>query len=163
MFDIEKLKSIQPQNKQKTKRKRRTKAEMEEARRLEAEQEEKPKSSYWDNCPPMKTLEDICDEQIQQAIDEGREDAYEDLRNDFERGNIVYLVDYNPLMQTLTQYSLQVFTVYAKAVVCYNMKGNGKFICFNLKDSKKCVFKDPREAKAYYNKLKEKVNINNYI
>lgn len=39
MFDIEKLKSIQPQNKQKPKRKRRTKAEMEEVRRLEAELE----------------------------------------------------------------------------------------------------------------------------
>lgn len=35
MFDIKKLKSIQPQNKQKPKRKRRIKAEMEEARRLD--------------------------------------------------------------------------------------------------------------------------------
>lgn len=35
MFDIKKLKSIQSQNKQKPKRKRRTKAEMEEARRLD--------------------------------------------------------------------------------------------------------------------------------
>lgn len=34
MFDIKKLKSIQSQNKQKPNRKRRTKAEMEEARRL---------------------------------------------------------------------------------------------------------------------------------
>lgn len=152
---------------EKPKRHRRTKSEMEAFRQsLQEKKEQKQKKSeksYWDSCPPMKTLEDICDEQIQQAIDEGREDAYEDLRNDFERGNIVYLVDYNPLMQTLTQYSLQVFTVYAKVVVCYNMKGNGEFICFSLKDSKQCVFKDPRDARTYYNKLKETIKINNYI
>lgn len=160
MFDIEKLKSIQPQNKQKPKRKRRTKAEMEEARRLEAEQQkETSKSNYWDNCPPMKTADDISDEQIQKAIERGDEDAYEDLRTDFERGDIVYLVDYNKFTNTVTQYNLKVYTVYAKACVCRNDSGEGEAICFNLKDSKECVFKDPREAHKYYKHIKHIYNI----
>lgn len=147
---LEKLKTVKTITNTKPKRKRRTKAEMEEANRLEAEQ----KSSYWDNCSPMKTADDISDEQIQKAIERGDEDAYEDLRTDFERGDIVYLVDYNKFTNTVTQYNLKVYTVYAKACVCRNDSGEGEAICFNLKDSKECVFKDPREAHKYYKHIK---------
>ena len=147
---LEKLKTVKTITDTKPKHKRRTKAEMEEAHKLEAEQ----KSSYWDNCPPMKTADDISDEQIQKAIERGDEDAYEDLRTDFERGDIVYLVDYNKFTNTVTQYNLKVYTVYAKACVCRNDSGEGEAICFNLKDSKECVFKDPREAHKYYKHIK---------
>ena len=155
---LEKLKTVKTITDTKPKRKRRTKAEMEEARRLE-EKKEKTKSSYWDNCPPMKTADDISDEQIQKAIERGDEDAYEDLRTDFERGDIVYLVDYNKFTNTVTQYNLKVYTVYAKACVCRNDSGEGEAICFNLKDSKECVFKDPREAHKYYKHIKHIYNI----
>ena len=155
---LEKLKTVKTITDTKPKRKRRTKAEMEEAHRLE-EKKEKPKSSYWDNCPPMKTADDISDEQIQKAIERGDEDAYEDLRTDFERGDIVYLVDYNKFTNTVTQYNLKVYTVYAKACVCRNDSGEGEAICFNLKDSKECVFKDPREAHKYYKHIKHIYNI----
>ena len=150
---LEKLKTVKTitntKIEEKPKRKRRTKAEMEEAHRLEEKKE-----SYWDNCPPMKTADDISDEQIQKAIERGDEDAYEDLRTDFERGDIVYLVDYNKFTNTVTQYNLKVYTVYAKACVCRNDGGEGEAICFNLKDSKECVFKDPREAHKYYKHIK---------
>ena len=155
---LEKLKTVKTITNAKPKRKRRTKAEMEEAHRLE-EKKEKTKSSYWDNCPPMKTADDISDEQIQKAIERGDEDAYEDLRTDFERGDIVYLVDYNKFTNTVTQYNLKVYTVYAKACVCRNDGGEGEAICFNLKDSKECVFKDPREAHKYYKHIKHIYNI----
>lgn len=155
---LEKLKTVKTITDTKPKRKRRTKAEMEEAHRLEAEQETS-KSNYWDNCPPMKTADDISDEQIQKAIERGDEDAYEDLRTDFERGDIVYLVDYNKFTNTVTQYNLKVYTVYAKACVCRNDSGEGEAICFNLKDSKECVFKDPREAHKYYKHIKHIYNI----
>ena len=155
---LEKLKTVKTITDTKPKRKRRTKAEMEEARMLEAEQEIS-KSNYWDNCPPMKTADDISDEQIQKAIERGDEDAYEDLRTDFERGDIVYLVDYNKFTNTVTQYNLKVYTVYAKACVCRNDGGEGEAICFNLKDSKECVFKDPREAHKYYKHIKHIYNI----
>lgn len=155
---LEKLKTVKTITDTKPKRKRRTKAEMEEAHRLE-EKKEKTKSSYWDNCPPMKTADDISDEQIQKAIERGDEDAYEDLRTDFERGDIVYLVDYNKFTNTVTQYNLKVYTVYAKACVCRNDSGEGEAICFNLKDSKECVFKDPREAHKYYKHIKHIYNI----
>lgn len=152
---LEKLKTVKTitnaKIEEKPKRKRRTKAEMKE----EAEQKE----SYWDNCPPMKTADDISDEQIQKAIERGDEDAYEDLRTDFERGDIVYLVDYNKFTNTVTQYNLKVYTVYAKACVCRNDSGEGEAICFNLKDSKECVFKDPREAHKYYKHIKHIYNI----
>ena len=105
---LEKLKTVKTITNTKPKRKRRTKAEMEEAHRLEAEQKTS-KSNYWDNCPPMKTADDISDEQIQKAIERGDEDAYEDLRTDFERGDIVYLVDYNKFTNTVTQYNLKVY------------------------------------------------------
>ena len=158
---LEKLKTVKTITNTKPKRKRRTKAEMEEAHKLEAEQKEtsKSSSSYWDNCPPMKTADDISDEQIQKAIERGDEDAYEDLRTDFERGDIVYLVDYNKFTNTVTQYNLKVYTVYAKACVCRNDSGEGEAICFNLKDSKECVFKDPREAHKYYKHIKHIYNI----
>ena len=155
---LEKLKTVKTITNTKPKRKRRTKAEMEEAHKLE-EKKEKTKSSYWDNCPPMKTADDISDEQIQKAIERGDEDAYEDLRTDFERGDIVYLVDYNKFTNTVTQYNLKVYTVYAKACVCRNDSGEGEAICFNLKDSKECVFKDPREAHKYYKHIKHIYNI----
>ena len=155
---LEKLKTVKTITDTKPKRKRRTKAEMEEAHKLEAKKE-KTKSSYWDNCPPMKTADDISDEQIQKAIERGDEDAYEDLRTDFERGDIVYLVDYNKFTNTVTQYNLKVYTVYAKACVCRNDSGEGEAICFNLKDSKECVFKDPREAHKYYKHIKHIYNI----
>ena len=155
---LEKLKTVKTITDTKPKRKRRTKAEMEEVHRLE-EEKEKTKSSYWDNCPPMKTADDISDEQIQKAIERGDEDAYEDLRTDFERGDIVYLVDYNKFTNTVTQYNLKVYTVYAKACVCRNDSGEGEAICFNLKDSKECVFKDPREAHKYYKHIKHIYNI----
>ena len=155
---LEKLKTVKTITDTKPKRKRRTKSEMEEAHRLE-EKKEKTKSSYWDNCPPMKTADDISDEQIQKAIERGDEDAYEDLRTDFERGDIVYLVDYNKFTNTVTQYNLKVYTVYAKACVCRNDSGEGEAICFNLKDSKECVFKDPREAHKYYKHIKHIYNI----
>ena len=155
---LEKLKTVKTITNTKPKRKRRTKAEMEEAHRLEAEQKTS-KSNYWDNCPPMKTADDISDEQIQKAIERGDEDAYEDLRTDFERGDIVYLVDYNKFTNTVTQYNLKVYTVYAKACVCRNDGGEGEAICFNLKDSKECVFKDPREAHKYYKHIKHIYNI----
>ena len=153
---LEKLKTVKTITNTKPKRKRRTKAEMEEAHRLEAEQKTS-KSNYWDNCPPMKTADDISDEQIQKAIERGDEDAYEDLRTDFERGDIVYLVDYNKFTNTVTQYNLKVYTVYAKACVCRNDSGEGEAICFNLKDSKECVFKDPREAHKYYKHIKQHI------
>ena len=160
---LEKLKTVKTitdtKIEEKPKRKRRTKAEMEEAHRLETEQKGTSKSSYWDNCPPMKTADDISDEQIQKAIERGDEDAYEDLRTDFERGDIVYLVDYNKFTNTVTQYNLKVYTVYAKACVCRNDSGEGEAICFNLKDSKECVFKDPREAHKYYKHIKHIYNI----
>ena len=160
---LEKLKTVKTitnaKIEEKPKRKRRTKAEMEEAHRLEIEQKETSKLSYWDNCPPMKTADDISDEQIQKAIERGDEDAYEDLRTDFERGDIVYLVDYNKFTNTVTQYNLKVYTVYAKACVCRNDSGEGEAICFNLKDSKECVFKDPREAHKYYKHIKHIYNI----
>ena len=160
---LEKLKTVKTitnaKIEEKPKRKRRTKAEMKEAYKLEAEQKEKPKSNYWDNCPPMKTADDISDEQIQKAIERGDEDVYEDLRTDFERGDIVYLVDYNKFTNTVTQYNLKVYTVYAKACVCRNDGGEGEAICFNLKDSKECVFKDPREAHKYYKHIKHIYNI----
>ena len=156
---LEKLKTVKTitnaKIEEKPKRKRRTKAEI----RLETEQKETSKSSYWDNCPPMKTADDISDEQIQKAIERGDEDAYEDLRTDFERGDIVYLVDYNKFTNTVTQYNLKVYTVYAKACVCRNDSGEGEAICFNLKDSKECVFKDPREAHKYYKHIKHIYNI----
>ena len=155
---LEKLKTVKTITDTKPKRKRRTKAEMEEVHRLE-EKKEKTKSSYWDNCPPMKTADDISDEQIQKAIERGDEDAYEDLRTDFERGDIVYLVDYNKFTNTVTQYNLKVYTVYAKACVCRNDSGEGEAICFNLKDSKECVFKDPRKAHKYYKHIKHIYNI----
>ena len=155
---LEKLKTVKTITDTKPKSKRRTKAEMEEVHRLE-EKKEKTKSSYWDNCPPMKTADDISDEQIQKAIERGDEDAYEDLRTDFERGDIVYLVDYNKFTNTVTQYNLKVYTVYAKACVCRNDSGEGEAICFNLKDSKECVFKDPREAHKYYKHIKHIYNI----
>ena len=156
---LEKLKTVKTitnaKIEEKPKRKRRTKAEI----RLETEQKETSKSSYWDNCPPMKTADDISDEQIQKAIERGDEDAYEDLRTDFERGDIIYLVDYNKFTNTVTQYNLKVYTVYAKACVCRNDSGEGEAICFNLKDSKECVFKDPREAHKYYKHIKHIYNI----
>lgn len=160
MFDIEKLKSIQPQNKQKPKRKRRTKAEMEEARRLEAEQKEKPikksKSSYWDNCPPMKTTDDICREKLQEAIDKNLPDSDFDFREKYQKGNIVYFVEYNKFSNSVDYNKITITTVYPRFVVGF--VDNGEAHPFGYSDRNN-VFNLPKDAERYIKKLKKKANM----
>lgn len=159
MFDIEKLKSIQPQNKQKPKRKRRTKAEMEEARRLEAEQKiKKSKSNYWDNCPPMKTTDDICREKLQEAIDKNLPDSDFDFREKYQKGNIVYFVEYNKFSNSVDYNKITITTVYPRFVVGF--VDNGEAHPFGYSDRNN-VFNLPKDAERYIKKLKKEGKYSN--
>jgi hypothetical protein len=176
-MNLDKLKSLKPTTDVepvKKKRKRRTKAEMAEARRLEEakkleieteplnEPEPEPKkkkkkkeSAYWDNLPPMKTSEQVSDEMIQKAIDNNYDDPYFDFRIDYEKGQKIWYVDYNKICNTVELRELVLNTVYSRVMIGYVDNGEARDIPYAQRD---LVFLTPRDAedtlKEYKKKLK---------
>jgi hypothetical protein len=157
----------------KKKRKRRTKAEMAEARKLEEakkleaeiepldEPEPEPKrkkkkkeSAYWDNLPPMKTSEQVSDEMIQKAIDNNYDDPYFDFRIDYEKGQKIWYVDYNKICNTVELRELVLNTVYSRVMIGYVDNGEARDIPYAQRD---LVFLTPRDAEATLKEYKKKL------
>lgn len=131
----------------KKKRKRRTKAEMKEARRLEAEQKEKKrrrrKGSYWDNLPPMKTKEEVCQEMLNKAKSLNYEEPEFDFRDDFASRDNLYFCEVNKLFKTVKLLEVKVSTVYPRSIITYIDNGEAHIITYSDKDY---VFRNRFEA-----------------
>lgn len=173
-MNLDKLKSLKPTTDVepvKKKRKRRTKAEMAEARKLEEakklEAETKPldseepkrkkkkkESAYWDNLPPMKTSEQVADEMIQKAIDNNYDDPYFDFRIDYEKGQKIWYVDYNKICNTVELMELVLNTVYSRVMIGYVDNGEARDIPYAQRD---LVFLTPRDAEKKLKEYRKKV------
>lgn len=156
-MDLEKLKSLSPTTK--PKRKRRTKAEMEEARRLEAEntstkKRKKKKDDYWDNLPEMITAEQVADAMIQKAIDNNYEEPHFDFRIDYEKGQKIWYIDYNKFCNTVQLMELTLNTVYSRVMIGYVDNGEARDISYTQRD---LVFLTPRDAESKLKEYKKKV------
>lgn len=173
-MNLDKLKSLKPTTDVepvKKKRKRRTKAEMAEARRLEEakkletetepldepepkRKKKKKESAYWDNLPPMKTSEQVSDEMIQKAIDNNYDDPYFDFRIDYEKGQKIWYVDYNKICNTVELMELVLNTVYSRVMIGYVDNGEARDIPYAQRD---LVFLTPRDAETTLKEYKKKI------
>lgn len=97
------------------------------------------------------TSETLSERQIQKAKEQGLDNWEYDLRNDYERGNIVYYVEVNPYCHTKELIDCKVRTVYAKSMICTIEDGECRVI--GIEDIDK-VFITKKDAMRYYKHIK---------
>lgn len=161
-----------PQNDGKPKRVRRTKAELIAAgyydkdktkvnttktKEIKVETKEKGKNKDADRSHLFaqggKTIEQVSTQAIQKAQERGDENWEQDFRNDYEQGQKIYYIEINELCHTKELLELYVGTVYSKVMICWIDKGESHPI--GIQDADK-IFKDEKEAKKYYSKVRIK-------
>jgi hypothetical protein len=133
------------------KRKRRTKAEMEAARNAE-------NNSLFDNFeikeekPEYKPLthDEFCELELKKAHDENLENPDFDFRNFYEKGNIVWFVNYSEKLGEKTIHKLYLRTIYPRMMVGSQEKGCCHCIGYKQKDQ---VFSTSKEADTYFQSL----------
>lgn len=97
------------------------------------------------------TAETLSERQINKAKEQGLENWEHDLRNDYERGNIVYYVEINPYCHTKELIDCKVRTVYAKSMICTIEDGECRVI--GIEDIDK-VFATKKDANHYYKHIR---------
>lgn len=139
---IEKIKPIKPINKKTKKTK-------------EKSQPKKKKNSNESFMGFGLTTEQICDNMLKEAKLYELENPYFDFRNDYERGEIIYYVYRNKITKTVSLKELKVSTVYPRAVIGYQDKGEA--ICVDYTD-RDYVFRTPKEAEKCLKSVQKKGN-----
>lgn len=158
-----------PQNDDKPKRIRRTKAELIAAgyydkdktqptvKAKEIKTETKGKNKDADRSylftQSGKTIEQVSTQAIEKAKERGDANWEQDFRNDYEQGQKIYYVEINELCHTKELLELYVGTVYSKVMICWIDRGESHSI--GIVDADK-IFKDEKEAKKYYAKVRVK-------
>lgn len=99
------------------------------------------------------TVDQLSEQQIARAKERGDENWESDFRNDYESGQKIYYIEINPLCHTKELLELYVGTVYSKIMVCWVDKGESHSI--GIDDADK-IFRDEKEAKKYYSKVRIK-------
>lgn len=97
------------------------------------------------------TAETLSERQIQKAKEQGLDNWEYDLRNDYERGNIVYYVEVNPYCHTKELIDCKVRTVYAKSMICTIEDGECRVI--GIEDIDK-VFVTKKDAARCYKHIR---------
>lgn len=100
-----------------------------------------------------KTVEQISTQAIEKAKERGDANWEQDFRNDYEQGQKIYYVEINELCHTKELLELYVGTVYSKVMICWVDRGESHSI--GMDDADK-IFKDEKEAKKYYSKVRVK-------
>ena len=90
---------------------------------------------------------------IEKAKERGDENWEHDFRNDYEQGQKIYYVEINELCHTKELLELYVGTVYSKVMICWVDRGESHSI--GMDDADK-IFKDEKEARKYYAKVRVK-------
>lgn len=158
-----------PQNDGKPKRVRRTKAELIAAgyydkdktkptvKAKEVKTETKGRNKDADRSHLFaqggKTVEQVSTQAIQKAQERGDANWEQDFRNDYEQGQKIYYVEINELCHTKELLELYVGTVYSKVMICWVEKGESHSI--GMDDADK-IFREEKEARKYYNKVRVK-------
>ena len=100
-----------------------------------------------------KTIEQVSTQAIQKAQERGDANWEQDFRNDYEQGQKIYYVEINELCHTKELLELYVGTVYSKVMICWVDRGESHSI--GMDDADK-IFKDEKEARKYYSKVRVK-------
>lgn len=106
----------------------------------------------------MKTMDEICEEQIQRAKDKNLPNPDFDFRNSYSKGQIIYYVETNELVGTKKMLELKISSVYPRAIIAYEDMGMAHTIGF---EDDEMIFLDRRDAESVYesttveNKLEE--------
>jgi hypothetical protein len=160
--EMEEARRLEAEQKEKPKRKRRTKAEMEEARKAEKKKKsKKPKISWWDvenNCH-FYTTEEICDIKLKEALDKGLEEPYFDYRLDYEAGNRIWFININALTKQAHIDELTIGTVYPRMIMGRLEKGETVTIPY---EEREFIFSTPKDAEKKFKELKKKGKKNDW-
>lgn len=98
----------------------------------------------------MKTVEEICEEQIQRAKDKGLPNPDFDYRETYSKGQIIYYIETNELCGTKKLLELKISSVYPRAVIAFEDMGMGHTIGI---ESEEFIFLNRREAESVYNNI----------
>lgn len=113
---------------------------------------------YTETISKMKTIEEVCEEQLKKAREKGLPNPDFDFRNTYSKGQIIYYVDTNELVGTKKLLELKISSVYPRAIIAYEDMGMAHTI--GLEDDE-MIFLDRRDAESVYestvveNKLEE--------
>lgn len=165
------IQPIQGVSKAQTKkyRHRRTKAEIEASRRAESQnneaesqQQDLPKqkkhiSSYWDRAPShMVTTDEVCEQMLQQAYKDNLENPSFDFRLDYEKGQILYYVDYNKICGTIEVVQVKINSIYPRVLVAYVDGGEAYCIDYEQRD---LIFEFPKDAEKKMKQMKKELKL----
>jgi hypothetical protein len=142
------------------KRHRRTKKEMEEARKKLEKTIEDSKEKYKanldkveskietirDNLGHMKTIDEVCEEQLQRAKDKGLPNPDFDYRQTYSKGQIIYYILTNELIGSKIMLELKISSVYPRAIIAFEDKGMGYTIGWEDADMIYLTHRDCEQA-----------------
>ena len=137
-------KSIKNNTDAKPKRHRRTKLEMLEAKRKMEELEAKLRDNVnsatekvemtKESVNSMKTMEQICEEQLEKAKRENYPQPDFDYRNDYFKGQSIYYIKVNELCGKKEIIELKISSVYPRLIIGYEDRGMSHCIGFDESD-----------------------------
>lgn len=110
-----------------------------------------------DNCQLFTSsgmsVDQVSEKAIKKAKEHGKENWEQDFRNDYEQGQKIYYVEINDLCHTKELLELYIGTVYSKIMIAWVDRGEAHTI--GIEDVDK-IFREEKEAKKYYQKVKVK-------
>lgn len=96
------------------------------------------------------THEEVCENEMKQALEKGLPDPDFDFRNFYEPGHKAYYVRVSEILGEKEVVPVTLRTIYARTMIGSEEKGLCHCIGYNQKD---CVFETPRDANAYCDSL----------
>lgn len=160
---IQPIQSV-PKNQTKKHRHRRTKAEIEASRKAESQnkesdsqQQKKHASSYWDRVSThMVTTDEVCEQMLQQAYKDNLENPSFDFRLDYEKGQILYYIDYNKICGTIEVVQIKVNSIYPRTLIGYVDGGEAYCIDYEQRD---LIFEFPKDAEKKMKQMKKELKL----
>ncbi len=106
-------------------------------------------SKWFGNIKKMRTYAEVCKEQLEKLPDV-------DLRNEFQKGKVVYYVFKNDLTKTVDLYEMKLTTIYPQQAIGVVKDGYSMVISYKDIDF---VFDIPIKAEKLLKKLRKELNV----
>lgn len=113
-----------------------------------------------ENLGRMKTIAEVCEEQIQRAKDKNLPQPDFDYRNSYEKGQIIYYIDVNELIGKKQLLELKISSVYPRAIIAYEDKGMGYTIGYEDEDM---IFSTRKEADSVFSNITVENKLEEYF
>ena len=98
----------------------------------------------------MKTIDEVCEEQIQRAKDNNLPKPNFDYRQIYSKGQEIYYIEVNELCGTKKMLELTVSSVYPRAVIAYEDRGMAHTIGV---EDEEMIYLDRHECESVYNNI----------